>query len=689
MNDSHDIDMPYHPGCKHRYIEHLDHNALIKRLNEIADEVYKLTQLFVGLEEQLVNHDVSNDAHQSIRESITAVGDRINTIKTAIDSNISTLEDKVDSNYSTLSNADNQLTSRIDALDAEIENIQHDPDSIALDNLEGSIVSTVSGTAPIIKSTAAPGDITLAEMPSTHGVFKYKVEDTKNILTYTASNNNTGVPNYTVTLLDENGNASFPKTVSAITFDGNATTATLATKANQLNNSIGITIKDASGENAGATVTTNLNNDVTLRLPSTLKGTDITGTASKASADATGANIADTYVHKTNVNEEIDGTKTFNGTIKGNTIIPKVHTNSTLGSSSVPYEYIYSTNISGSSATIPNITGSLTGNATTATKLSTARAINGTNFDGSTAITTAKWGTARGISIADASVTNTGTATNVDGSGNAVLKLPSTIKATLTGNAATATKLNIAKKINNTSFDGSSDITTNVWGTARNISISDSSATNTGVATSVNGSGNVTLKLPSTISADAFNGVASSARKLNSTIYINGVAFDGSSDVTTNVWGSTCNFAIANSDGTGAGTSVAVNGSSDALLKLPATIKATLTGNSDTATTLQTTRTINGTDFDGSANITTAKWGTARNIGIADASATNTGATVSVNGSSNVTLKLPSTINADLVGDVTGNCSGSSGSCTGNAASATRSENDGGFYISSYYVTIE
>mgnify|MGYP000550269321 CR=1 FL=1 len=35
-----------------------------------------------------------------------------------------------------------------------------------------------------------------------------------------------------------------------------------------------------------------------------------------------------------------------------------------------------------------------------------------------------------------------------------------------------------------------------------------------------------------------------------------------------------------------------------------------------TATTLQTIRTINGTNFNGSANITTANWGTARNIGI-------------------------------------------------------------------------
>lgn len=42
---------------------------------------------------------------------------------------------------------------------------------------------------------------------------------------------------------------------------------------------------------------------------------------------------------------------------------------------------------------------SITGNAATATKLATARSINGTNFDGSGNITTATWGTARNVTI--------------------------------------------------------------------------------------------------------------------------------------------------------------------------------------------------------------------------------------------------------------------------------------------------
>ena len=71
---------------------------------------------------------------------------------------------------------------------------------------------------------------------------------------------------------------------------------------------------------------------------------------------------------------------------------------------------VWSTNIDSTNYTsyAPTKTGtgasgtwgiSVTGNAATATKLATARSINGTNFDGSGNITTATWGTARNITI--------------------------------------------------------------------------------------------------------------------------------------------------------------------------------------------------------------------------------------------------------------------------------------------------
>lgn len=64
------------------------------------------------------------------------------------------------------------------------------------------------------------------------------------------------------------------------------------------------------------------------------------------------------------------------------------------------------------------------------------------------------------------------------------------------------------------------------------------------------------------------------------------------------------------------------------------TLGVSITGNAATATKLQTARTINGTSFDGSANITTAYWGTTRTITLSGAV---TGS-ASVNGSQNVTI---------------------------------------------------
>ena len=64
------------------------------------------------------------------------------------------------------------------------------------------------------------------------------------------------------------------------------------------------------------------------------------------------------------------------------------------------------------------------------------------------------------------------------------------------------------------------------------------------------------------------------------------------------------------------------------------TLTVSITGNAATATKLQTARTINGTSFDGTINITTVKWGVARTITLSGAV---TGS-ASVDGSQNVTI---------------------------------------------------
>lgn len=97
--------------------------------------------------------------------------------------------------------------------------------------------------------------------------------------------------------------------------------------------------------------------------------------------------------------------------------------------------------------------------------LTTPRAINGTNFDGSAAITTASWGTARTLTIGS-------TGKSVNGGGNvawshAEMGVPSTggTGATgtwgisITGNAATASALATARTINGVAFNGTANIT--------------------------------------------------------------------------------------------------------------------------------------------------------------------------------------------------------------------------------------
>lgn len=195
-------------------------------------------------------------------------------------------------------------------------------------------------------------------------------------------------------------------------------------------------------------------------------------------------------------------------------------------------------------------------------------------------------------------------------------------------------------------------------------------------------------------------GNASTADKLTTarTISLTGnasgsAAFDGSGDVSINVSGVSGNAtAIASKDvdttdiddgtilvyrsnedkfvleskGTvGAGSTLTITNGTDVLgtfsgdvavtVDIGTAIQAAMSGqNAPTATKLQTARSINGTAFDGSANITTTRWGTARNITIKDADATNSGTATSVDGSAAAVLKLPATIKANLTGNVTG-----------------------------------
>jgi hypothetical protein len=98
---------------------------------------------------------------------------------------------------------------------------------------------------------------------------------------------------------------------------------------------------------------------------------------------------------------------------------------------------------------------------------------------------------------------------------------------------------------------------------------------------------------------------------------------------------------------------VAFNGSSN--IDLPGVNQAgnqNTSGNAATATALQTSRAINGTSFNGTGNITTASWGTARDVSIG-------GTTKSVDGSGNVTWTLAESAASIGVGQSYQNLTGS------------------------------
>ena len=122
--------------------------------------------------------------------------------------------------------------------------------------------------------------------------------------------------------------------------------------------------------------------------------------------------------------------------------------------------------VSGSGATSISVTigqgkvtnAMLAGSIANGKLLNSSVTVNGTSVSLGGSITTEKWGTARNITIKDADSTNSGTAVSVNGSAAVTLLLPSTIKASLTGNASTATTLQTERNIWGQSFNGSADV---------------------------------------------------------------------------------------------------------------------------------------------------------------------------------------------------------------------------------------
>ncbi len=271
-----------------------------------------------------------------------------------------------------------------------------------------------------------------------------------------------------------------------------------------------------------------------------------------------------------------------------------------------------------------------------------------------------QWKTARGFQIADSDAAHTSVSVNVNGSGNVVLKLPSTIKAALQGNADTATKAtndSNNKKITDEYLHRVSNTssTLNQFSGAPKYLLGIESFSDGGE-----------VKWQSVDSVKV--GSASGADK----------------------WNTARNFQVSDSDAAHTGTAVSVNGSKAIVLPLPATIKATLEGNASSANKVNHKYTLTlgktkQTAFDGSADVSititpesigalskdeasagAAKWSTARMFYVADADASNTGTGVSVDGTKDITLKLPSTIKASITGHASEDLPLAGGTMTGN-----------------------
>ncbi len=206
------------------------------------------------------------------------------------------------------------------------------------------------------------------------------------------------------------------------------------------------------------------------------------------------------------------------------------------------------------------LSGSLTGNASTATKLQTARTIGGVSFDGSA---------------------------NID--------LPGVNKAgnqSTTGNAATATKLQTARTINGVKFDGSANISIpTIASRGRVTALTD---TTQGASTGLQ-------------MYEAYNNSYPTA--YGNVLHMKGASAAGEGELLIG-WSGTSGahapvFIRSRRDHTDAAWSAwaQVYTSRDSIPGVNATGNQNTTGNAATATKLQTARTIGGVSFDGTANI--------------------------------------------------------------------------------------
>lgn len=276
--------------------------------------------------------------------------------------------------------------------------------------------------------------------------------------------------------------------------------------------------------------------------------------------------------------------------------------------------------------TAPTFSGALSGNATTATKLQTARTINGTNFDGTGNITTANWGTARNLN-----------GVSVNGSTNYTIPVENYYCNVGDNNT------NLYHRILTT------DIATASWVDKSLIIVMHSGYQGGGfgiakitfrtndISSAASSQGEIKWLVRNGFAANAlvFNFVNQAKNACMDIFYKSPGTYAGMTWYVLSEGGRggahSKQWTKYNTNASG------TNAYTEANMKTLRTYTSTLVSATDaghvstanSASTLSTARTINGTSFNGSANITTANWGTARTITIGKTAK-------SVNGSANV-----------------------------------------------------
>jgi hypothetical protein len=357
-------------------------------------------------------------------------------------------------------------------------------------------------------------------------------------------------------------------------------------------------------------------------------------------------------------------------------IAPVTDNDIDLGTSSLEFKDAFFDGTVTSDAFVGPLTGEVTGNASTATILATARTIGGTSFNGSANIAVALSATATALATA-----RTIGGTSFDGTANIAVALASVGTAVTVADEssdttcfplfATAATGDLGPKSgSNLTFNASSglltatlfagaltgNVTGNASGTAATVTgAAQSAITSVGTLTTlqvdnININGNA---ITSTAGTDlTISPVGGQQIVLDGAIVIDAGVVTGATSITSTAF---------------------VGG---------------LTGNASTATALATARTIGGTSFDGSGNIAVALASVGTAVTVADESSDTTcfplfatAATGDLPPKSGTNLTFNSSTGivtatgfaGALTGNVTGNASGTAATVTGAAQTAITS----------------